>query len=106
MSTKIIKRHINSMRTDYRCTIWFCKIAVIILIGVGLFIAYIAIERQDWLKLVYEVFIVPITICLMKLHSWETRNYVDFTSKVNDAQLIANNQSTMAKLIRLSKIGG
>lgn len=76
-----------------------------ILIGGGLFIAYIAVERQDWLKLLYEGFVVPITIGLMKLHSWETRNYVDFTSKVNDTQLIANDQSSTARLIRLSKIG-
>lgn len=75
------------------------------LIGGGLFIACIAIERQDWLKLVYEGFIVPVTIGLMKLHSWETKNYVDFTSKVNDAQLIGNSQSVWAKLIRLAKIG-
>jgi len=93
------------MRMNYKRTIWFCQIVIVILIGVGLFIAYIAVGHQDWLKLVYDAFIVPIAIGLMKLHNWETKNYVDFTSKVNDAQVIANDQSTMAKLIRLSRIG-
>ena len=93
------------MRMEYRCTIWFCKILVVILIGFGLYFAYIAIERQDWLKLVYEAFIVPVTIIVLKFHSWETKNYVDFASKVNDTQIIANDQPTMAKLIRLLKIG-
>ncbi len=105
MSTKITKRHINDMRMNYKCTIWFCKILVVILIGVGVFIACNAVEHQDWLKLVLDAFFVPIAIGLMKLHDSETKSYVDFTSKVNDAQVIANDQSTMAKLIRLSKIG-
>jgi len=94
------------VRTDYRCTIWFCKIAAALLIGAGVYIAYTAIEHQDWLKLVLGVLIVPSAIGFMKLHSWETKNYVDFTSKVNDAQRVANNQSTWAKLIRLLKIRG
>ncbi len=103
MSVEIAEGYISKTHRDYRLWIWCCRCIILILILVGL-TCFCKAVRGEWPYFIADGIIVPLLWVVIRGHSAETSNYNEFLSRVNDTQVIANNQTLMAENIRLEEM--